>query len=64
MAELDRNRYVKLDERLFRPQEVPYLVGNRSKAKKVLGWEPKVSFAQLAKMMYEEDIKHVKGEMK
>jgi len=64
MAELDRDKHVRLDERLFRPQEVPYLVGNRSKAKKILGWEPKVSFAQLAKMMYEEDLKLIKGEIK
>jgi GDPmannose 4,6-dehydratase len=64
MAELDRDRHVRLDERFFRPQEVPYLVGNRSKAKKILGWEPKVSFTQLAKMMYEEDLKLIKGEMR
>ena len=64
MAGLDRDRHVRLDERFFRPQEVPYLVGNRSKAKKILGWEPKVSFTQLAKMMYEEDLKLIKGEMR
>jgi GDPmannose 4,6-dehydratase len=64
MAGLDLDRHVRLDERFFRPQEVPYLVGNRSKAKKILGWEPKVSFPVLAKMMYEEDLKLIKGEMR
>lgn len=57
MAELDIDRHVKIDERLFRPHEVPYLLGDSSKAKKKLGWTPKVSFEELANMMYLEDYK-------
>ena len=52
-------RYVKIDPRFKRPSEVPYLKANPSKAKKKLGWEPKVSFNQLIKMMVEEDIKRL-----
>lgn len=54
-AELDPNEYVKIDERLFRPHEVPVLLGDYSKAKRVLGWEPKVKFDELAKRMFEAD---------
>jgi GDPmannose 4,6-dehydratase len=41
----------------FRPQEVPILLGDSSKAKEKLGWVPEVSFKQLAEMMYNEDMK-------
>lgn len=54
-AGLDVDKYVEIDSRLFRPQEVPYLLGDSTKAKKVLGWEPKVKFKELAKMMYDSD---------
>ena len=54
-AGLDIDKYVEIDSRLFRPQEVPYLLGDSSKAKKQLGWEPKVGFKELAKMMYDSD---------
>ena len=56
-AGLDVDRHVEIDERLFRPHEVPLLLGDASKAKEVLGWEPKVKFKQLARMMYDEDLK-------
>jgi GDPmannose 4,6-dehydratase len=55
-AALDISKHVEISERFFRPHEVPYLLGNSSKAKKVLKWEPKIKFKQLAKMMYEEDL--------
>ena len=48
-------KYVEIDPRLYRPHEVPYLKGDSSKAKHVLGWEPEVSFNSLAKMMYTQD---------
>jgi len=48
-------KYLKTDPRLFRPSEVPVLLGDCSKAKKKLGWEPKVTFNKLAKMMYNSD---------
>ena len=58
-AGLDIEKYVKIDERLFRPHEVPLLLGNATKAKEKLGWEPKVGFEDLAKMMYDEDLKEL-----
>ena len=64
MAELGVKDRVKIDSRFFRPQEVPYLLGDCSKAKKVLGWQPEVNFEELAKMMYESDLQYVKGEIK
>ncbi len=56
-AGLDIGKYVEIDERLFRPHEVPLLLGDPSKAKEKLGWEPSVKFKELAKMMYDEDLK-------
>jgi len=56
-AGLDVNKHVEIDERLFRPHEVPLLLGDPTKAKKQLGWEPKVKFKSLARMMYDEDLK-------
>ena len=58
-AGLDIDKYVKIDERLFRPHEVPLLLGDATKAKEKLGWEPKVDFEGLAKMMYDEDLKEL-----
>jgi GDPmannose 4,6-dehydratase len=52
---LDWNKYVEIDPRYFRPAEVDVLLGDASKARKVLGWEPKVSFNQLVSMMIEAD---------
>jgi GDPmannose 4,6-dehydratase len=48
--------YVVIDERFVRPAEVDLLIGDPSKAKRVLGWEPKVSFEQLVEMMVRADI--------
>jgi len=56
-AGLDVSKYVEIDERLFRPHEVPLLLGDPTKAKEQLGWEPKVKFKELARMMYDEDLK-------
>lgn len=58
---LSIEKHVEIDSRLFRPHEVPVLLGDFSKAKRVLGWEPEVTFGELAKMMYEEDLKYVKS---
>lgn len=49
-------------ERYIRPQEVPYLLGDASKAKRVLGWEPKTTFEELAIEMYESDFELAKNE--
>ena len=63
-ADLDIEKYVEIDERLFRPQEVPLLLGDPSKARRKLNWVPKVGFEELAKMMYESDLKKIEGEIK
>jgi GDPmannose 4,6-dehydratase len=54
---LDWKKYVKKDTRYCRPAEVDLLLGDAGKAKKVLGWQPKISFKQLAKMMTDADMK-------
>lgn len=55
--ELDWEKYVEIDPRYYRPTEVDILLGDPSKAKRELNWEPKVSFKELAKMMTEADMK-------
>ncbi len=52
----DWQPYVRQDPKFLRPAEVDVLTGDVSKAKEVLGWEPEVSFAQLVKMMVENDL--------
>lgn len=56
LAQLDWKKYVEIDSKFFRPHEVPFLLGDASKARKNLGWEPKVKFEDLVKMMYESDL--------
>ncbi len=51
--------YVVLDERFVRPAEVDLLIGDPSKAKRVLGWEPNVSFEQLVEMMVRADLERL-----
>lgn len=60
---LNYKDFVKVDSQLFRPADVEMLVGDYSKAKRELGWEPKVPFEQLIRMMVEEDLKRVKREI-
>ena len=55
-AGLDWEDYVEFDPRYLRPAEVELLLGDPSKAKNALGWEPKVGFAELVRMMYESDM--------
>ncbi len=59
-AGLDVEKHVQIDKRLFRPHEVPLLLGDPTKAKEKLGWEPDITFSGLAKMMYEADLNMVK----
>lgn len=61
-AGLDIEKYVEQDERLFRPHEVPLLLGDAKKAQEKLGWQPEVKFKELAIMMYESDLDKVKSE--
>jgi len=60
---LDWEKYVTMDERFMRPAEVDFLIGDSSKAKKQLGWEPRVTFKELIKMMVESDLHLVKEQM-
>jgi GDPmannose 4,6-dehydratase len=53
---LDWQKYVKVDKRLFRPLDVNLLRGDYSKAKKKLGWNPKVKFDKLIKIMVKSDL--------
>lgn len=60
--ELDWQEYVESDPSYYRPTEVDLLLGDASKARKVLGWEPKVCFKGLAKMMVDADMKIAEDE--
>lgn len=53
---LDWHDYVEIDPRYFRPSEVDLLLGDASKARKQLGWQPRVTFKQLARMMVDHDL--------
>ena len=56
-VDLDWQKYVKIDERYLRPAEVDSLIGDSSKAKKLLNWAPKTNWKKLAELMVEADIK-------
>jgi GDPmannose 4,6-dehydratase len=55
-AGLDWEKYVKIDPAFIRPAEVDLLIGDPAKAKKQLGWKPKVSFEEMISMMVDSDI--------
>jgi GDPmannose 4,6-dehydratase len=55
-AGLDWKEYVKIDRKYFRPTEVENLFADASKAKKLLGWEPKVTFRELVRIMVDADL--------
>ncbi len=59
-AGLDWEKYVKVDKAFLRPAEVDLLVGDASKAKRELGWEPSVSFQEMIAMMVDSDIEKLK----
>jgi len=65
---LDWKQYVELDARYNRPAEVDLLIGDYSKAKKKLGWEPKTKFVELTKLMVDADVellrRHRQGEIR
>ncbi len=60
--DLDYEKYVAVDPQYFRPTEVDVLLGDSSKAQKMLGWKPKVSFEQLIDMMIAADLELAKKE--
>jgi GDPmannose 4,6-dehydratase len=59
---LDYDEYVAVDQRYFRPTEVDILLGDSTKAREKLGWEPKVNFDRLIDMMIEADLEVARKE--
>jgi GDPmannose 4,6-dehydratase len=59
IAGLDVDKHLVIDERLKRPHEVPWLEGDASKAREKLGWVPKTTFKDLARLMYESDLNNL-----
>jgi GDPmannose 4,6-dehydratase len=59
---LDSERYIKISEKYFRPNEVEHLLGDYSKAAKQLNWKPKTSFKELVQMMVEHDVEEASRE--
>jgi GDPmannose 4,6-dehydratase len=62
-AGLDWRDYVEIDQRYFRPAEVDLLVGDASKAKQQLGWEPKTRFKELIQLMVDADIRILQDQL-
>jgi len=62
--DLDWQQFVKHDARYERPAEVELLIGDSSKAKRQLNWEPKVKFKELVKIMVDADMELAKRELK
>jgi GDPmannose 4,6-dehydratase len=58
---VDWRNHVIVDENLYRPAEIHVLRGDSSRAREQLGWKPKVSFAELIRMMVDADMKRLKG---
>jgi GDPmannose 4,6-dehydratase len=56
---MDWQKHVEIDPRYFRPTEVDLLLGDPSKARRTLGWAPKVTFKQLVRMMTDADVAHL-----
>ncbi len=59
---LDYNDYVEVDPRFYRPAEVDVLLADYSKAKRELGWEPKVTFKELVQKMVDADMELINGQ--
>jgi GDPmannose 4,6-dehydratase len=62
LLDLDWKAHVEIDPRYYRPAEVDLLLGDASKAREKLGWEPRVTFKELAKLMVEADLEIAKRE--
>ncbi|MBM4184021.1 MAG: GDP-mannose 4,6-dehydratase [Gemmatimonadetes bacterium] len=61
-VELDWRDYVRFDPRYVRPTEVDHLCGDASKIRRTLGWEPRVGFEPLVRMMVDHDVELARGE--
>jgi len=55
---LDWTKHVEIDPQYYRPMEVDYLLGDASKARRILGWEPKVKFRELVEIMVKAELKN------
>ena len=61
-VDLDYHKFVELDPAFLRPAEVDLLVGDPSKAERVMGWKPTLTFQQLVKRMVDADLERVRKE--
>jgi GDPmannose 4,6-dehydratase len=61
---LDYQDFVEIDPRYYRPTEVDYLLGDPSKATRVLGWKPRTSFAELVRIMMDSDVELARREQR
>jgi len=61
-AGLDWQKYIKVDPRYYRPAEVDHLIGDATKARKMLGWKPRTTFKELIRLMVDADIELVNKE--
>ncbi len=61
---LDYREFVEIDPRYYRPAEVDYLLGDPSKATRLLGWKPRTSFAELVRLMMESDLELARREQR
>jgi GDPmannose 4,6-dehydratase len=55
-VQMDWREHVEIDPRYFRPTEVEYLLADSSKARRRLGWEPRVTFKELVRIMVDAEI--------
>lgn len=62
-VDLDWQKYVEIDPRYFRPAEVDILIGDYSKAKRKLGWEPRTKFKELIELMVDSDLKSMSDQL-
>jgi len=62
-VDLDWKEFVKYDARYERPAEVELLIGDPSKARRLLGWEPKTTFSELVKIMVDADVAELKAKI-
>ena len=62
-AGLSADDHVEIDPKYYRPSEVDVLLGDASKAKETLGWEPKVRFKELVELMVDADVAELEDQM-
>jgi GDPmannose 4,6-dehydratase len=64
LLKLDWRKFVEIDKRYFRPAEVDRLIGDSAKARRILGWRPRVGFDGLVTMMVESDLELAERELR